>query len=881
MNQVTPELPDNGAPPHQPYVPDSESPPEFTWPAVLTGAILGIIFGASSLYLVLKVGLTVSASVPIAVLSISLFRVFSRAFGIRRATILENNIVQTTGSAGESIAFGVGVTMPALLLLGFEMDPIRVMVVSVLGGLLGILMMIPLRRAFIVKQHGKLVYPEGTACAEVLIAGDKGGATAKMVFVGFGIAFVHKFLTSASKLWESEPAAKLYTEDPGGAKHGLKGTQVSGELSPELLGVGFLIGPRIASLMMAGALLSYFVLAPAIATFGETASQPVPPARWDTDKPQDEKNPGLIRNMDPDGLRVNYLRYIGAGAVAAGGIISMMRALPLIIGSITGGMRDLRSSRNGGRETGRRTERDLSMRVVLFGSLGLVVALAAVPQLGLGLSLNGLLGAAMILLFGFLFVTVSSRLTGEVGSSSNPISGMTIATLLMVCLIFLILGKTDRAAMLTALTVAAVVCIASSNGGTTSQDLKTGFLVGATPKKQQIGILVGALTSALVIGVTMLLLNAAYTHYTKKGVLDRVVNVPPDAPRERVGKPYESDKTEYWVVHVRRDDYPEDKEKKLPEVRPGRYLVGENGRPVYKTDLPIARELRRMDNGQDAPPRMTPPQPHLFANIIDGILTGKLEWGLIIIGVLIAVALELMGISALPVAVGMYLSLASTTPIFIGGMVRLLAERWRGKPASEADTETSPGILLASGYIAGGTLCGVIIAFFEFSDTLPTDLAAGQYRQVAVGQQLPLEKAADLVAQRQLGVDRTAETNSERLRQLDELKAEITDLNGDVPALWVRVPKGTELKMPDDPAKTHTVPGDTTLGPLARELLGRSYLAPKLLDANEDKLKLPEALPPEAELKLPQRRWTSPAVFAMLMLILVYVGSRKVPPAAG
>src|SRR5438067_7883507 len=286
------ELPNDQPAAHKPYVPDEVQIPELTWQAVIVGALLGILFGASSLYLLLKVGMTVSASVPIAVLSITLFRVFSRAFGFRLATILETNIVQTTGSAGESIAFGVGVTMPALLLLGFEMDPWRVMTVSVLGGVLGILMMIPLRRAFIVKQHGKLVYPEGTACAEVLVAGEKGGATAKMVFVGFGIALVHKFLTQAMKLWAGEPATKLYGVDAAtGIKSGLKGGQLRGELAQELMGVGFLIGPRIACLMMAGAVMSYFVLGPAIATFGEKLNEPVKPAVWDPDKPQDAKNP--------------------------------------------------------------------------------------------------------------------------------------------------------------------------------------------------------------------------------------------------------------------------------------------------------------------------------------------------------------------------------------------------------------------------------------------------------------------------------------------------------------------------------------------------------------------------------------------------------------
>jgi putative OPT family oligopeptide transporter len=709
-------------PPHQPFVPPTESPPEFTFPAVLAGAVLGIVFGASSLYLVLKVGLTVSASVPIAVLSITLFRAISKAFKVRNTTILENNVVQTTGSAGESIAFGVGVTMPALLLLGFEMDPWRVMTVSVLGAILGILMMIPLRRAFIVKQHGKLPYPEGTACAEVLIAGEKGGATAKMVFVGFGVAFAYKFLAAAGKLWATEPAVELSEQHPDGTRTGLKGAEASGELVPELLGVGFLIGPRIACLMMAGAVVSYFVLGPAIATFGEKAAEPVSPAVWVADEPRDETNSGLIRNMSPGQISRTYLRYIGAGAVAAGGIIAMCRALPLILASVTGGLRDLRSSRagNGPAAAGARprTDRDMPMTVVLFGSLGLVLALTAVPQLGLGLSFNGFLGAVLILLFGFLFVTVSSRLTGEVGSSSNPISGMTIATLLLVCLIFLALGRIGPGAMLTALTIAAVVCIASSNGGTTSQDLKTGYLVGGTPYKQQWAILVGALTSALVIGVTMLALNAAGTHYTTKNLPDRKLAVPADAPAERPGRPYASDPNEYRVVHVRRGEYPADEAAGLAGVRPGRYLVEADGTVRYKTDTPIAQESRTMDDGNPAPARFTAPQPHLFSNIIQGILGGTLEWGLVVLGALIAVAVELVGVSALPFAVGMYIPLASTVPIFIGGLLRLAADRLRGKPRSEAESETSPGVLLASGYIAGGTLCGLIVAFFAFSDDL-------------------------------------------------------------------------------------------------------------------------------------------------------------------
>jgi putative OPT family oligopeptide transporter len=702
-------LPPDGAPPDgfKPYVPANVKMPEFTLQAVALGTLLGIVFGASSLYLLLKVGMTVSASVPIAVLSITLFRFFSKSFGFRRATILENNVVQTAGSAGESIAFGVGVTMPALLLLGFEMDITRVMTVSVLGGVLGILMMIPLRKAFIVKQHGTLLYPEGTACAEVLVAGEKGGATANMVFLGFGIAGVHKFFTQAFKLWADTPSRNLYTVGADGAKQGLKGAEVAGELAPELLGVGYLIGPKIACLMMAGAVLSYWVLGPLIANIGEHLQQPVPPAVSNVDA-KTGKDAGLIGNMGPGALRANYLRYIGAGAVAAGGIISMLRAMPLILSSIGSGLRDLRGTRGGGQVTPR-TDRDLPMTIVLFGSLGLVVLLMVIPQMGLGLGVFGLLAALLILVFGFLFVTVSSRLTGEVGSSSNPISGMTIATLLLTCIIFFVVDHRDRPAMLTALTVAAVVCIASSNGGTTSQDLKTGFLVGATPSWQQLAITVGAVTSALVIGLTMLALNSVRTHYTDH-VPHKQLTVPTSAPQERVGRPHEDDQNLYYIVHVTDEEH----RATLPDVKPGRYLVDAQGWIKYKTDIPIAQEKKVMDNGNPAPEPFSAPQPELFKSIIEGILGGTLEWAVFMVGVLIAISLELAGVRALPFAVGMYISLSTTTPIFIGGLIRWLTDRWRGVSGSEAETETTPGVLLSSGYIAGGTLVGLILAFFVF-----------------------------------------------------------------------------------------------------------------------------------------------------------------------
>jgi putative OPT family oligopeptide transporter len=695
--------------PHPSYVPADADMPEFTWQAVTLGALLGIVFGASSLYLVLKVGMTVSASIPVAVMSITLFRGLSQLFGLRRATILENNIVQTTGSAGESIAFGVGVTIPALMLLGFDMSVVRVMTVGVLGGLLGILMMIPLRRAFIVKQHDTLRYPEGTACAEVLIVGEQGGATAKTVFGGFGLAFAHKFCVAALRLWKGDVEQPLYTT--GGA--GLKGGVLGGELAPELLGVGYIIGPRIASIMLAGGVLAYLVFVPLIVFFGEHLSEPLAPARG-----------LLIRDMDVGALRNNYILYIGAGAVATGGIISMLQALPLIVGSLRGALGDL--GRGGAQATDRslvpRTERDLPFRFVLGGVALLVLALAASPTLGLGLSWHGLAGALLIVLFGFLFVTVSSRLTGQIGSSSNPISGMTVATLLLTCLFFLAIGHVDKLATLTALTVAAVVCIAASNGGTTSQDLKTGYLIGATPSWQQIAILVGALTSALVIGLTLLLLNDAGTVWSKapENLPNHRVAEPAKLDQlERAGGQYADDPTEYHVLHVRQGE--------IEGVPVGKYLVDDQGAIRYLVDPAINGRLKKHDDGREVANKFEAPKTRLMALIIDGILNRNLPWELVLIGALVALVLELAGVPSLPFAVGVYLPIGSSVPIFIGGAVRWLVDRAR---AARAGDETSPGDLLASGYIAGGSIAGVLVALLSFA---PQGFNEG----LAIGRWLP------------------------------------------------------------------------------------------------------------------------------------------------
>lgn len=715
-----------GPPPFTPYIAPDTILRELTPRAVIVGTILGMIFGASSLYLVLKVGLTVSASIPVAVISITLFRILSK-MGARNATILENNIVQTAGSAGESIAFGVGVTMPAILILGFDLEITRVMLVAVLGGLLGILMMIPLRRALIVAQHGILKYPEGTACAEVLKAGASdesraaaseaakreqealGGAatSAKTIFTGFGIGLVYKTAMSAFHAWKESPE-RVFGKPFAGAS-------VAAEISPELLGVGYIIGPRISGVMCAGGVLAYLVLIPMIKYFGEALAVPLAPATT-----------ALIRDMSPNDIRNAYILYIGAGAVAAGGIISVFKSLPMIWHGIKGGLRDVSSSRSGEvRPSVARTDHDLSIRVVLIGIIALIVAIAfANPLYVGGTGFTARIGAALlIIIFGFLFVTVSSRLTGEIGSTSNPISGMTVATLLLTCLTFVVLGWTGSNYYVTALSIGAIVCIASSNGGTTSQDLKTGFLVGATPKSQQIAILIGALASALVLGPILLALNDAGSVYVPVNNVPTGYTAGAAKPGE-VAKPNElhgketvsgtiltggSDSKAY-NVWFRNDPSGGNAEK---------YLVDDSGRPVYYIDPGINGAIKKLPNGQDIK-KFDAPKATLMSYIIKGILGGELPWGLVLLGVMIAVVLELAGIPSLAFAVGVYLPLSSTSPILVGGIIRWLVDKWiarkhAGKNMSEeqllAEGDKSPGVLMASGYIAGGAIAGIIIAF--------------------------------------------------------------------------------------------------------------------------------------------------------------------------
>ena len=668
----------------RPFIPTGAHLRELTPLPLIMGTLLGIVFGASSLYLVLKVGLTVSASIPVAVISITLFRTLSKIkaipatgryvltflslllgagafyllqrFGIsftwnvvasasivavlawvflvgaRDATILENNIVQTAGSAGESIAFGLGVTMPAIMILGFDLEFTRVMLVAVLGGLLGILMMIPLRRALIVQQHGYLKYPEGTACAEVLKAGasaesldaahtdeasarvaDEATTGGKVIFAGFGIGFVYYALEQILKTWKEVPTKVFGKPFEGGS--------LSLENNPALLGVGYIIGPRISSIMVGGGVLSYLVLIPAIKYFGSGLGAPLAPETAHT-----------IADMTVGQIQKAYILYIGAGAVAAGGIISLFRSLPIIWHGLKGGISDLRGTKAAG-ENAPRVDRDLSMKWVLGGIIALLIVIMIAPQLNLRFNI---LGAVLIIAFGFLFVTVSSRLTGEVGSSSNPISGMTVATLLLTCLVFLIIGWTAPPFFVTALSIGGIVCIASSNGGTTSQDLKTGFLVGSTPKYQQIAILIGALASALVLGPILLQLNKSGTIYVPRitftatdklvGAEDAVLTLAPGAssalqpftgeerPRQagsyRVLQVAKSDKTA--VETLKSGQYevdeggvvtPKGGGAPIGVLKPGEYLVGEDGRVAYRRETNFAPSRRSWAARRDSKAR--------------------------------------------------------------------------------------------------------------------------------------------------------------------------------------------------------------------------------------------------------------------------------------
>jgi putative OPT family oligopeptide transporter len=696
---------------HTPFVPPEKTMRELTFRAVAIGALLGLVFAASSVYLGLKVGLTVSASIPVAVLSITVFRWLGM-----KGTILENNIAQTTGSAGESIAAGVAFTLPSLLLMGFDLEFTRILLVGLLGGLVGVLMMIPLRNGLIVKEHGKLAYPEGTACADVLIAGEKGGTEAVMVFTGFFVGLGYAFLNLIAKLWGDVSAFAIKVG-------GLSKAMIGFEVSPPMLGVGYIIGPRVAANMLGGGLLAFVVLIPLIAAFGGEA----------------------VAGMSASKIRNEYILYIGAGAVATGGFIALARAIPTIISAFRSG---LKSMGGGAAAAARvpRTERDLPMSVVLIGAGAIALTIWIAPILQINL-----VTALLVVLFGFFFVTVSSRITGEIGSSSNPISGMTIATLLLTCGLFVALGWVGVGYKEMALTTAALVCVAASNGGTISQDLKTGFLVGATPRSQQLSIFVGVVTSAILIGGTLLLLNNSNTTYpavSYPGVTLKGSDQFADGPD---GKTYRIAYLADEVMAPTPAGQPDAKPTPLPR---GKYLVNDKNEPVYRadpgvsgsypyrlikadgkvtpeamaaskeTDLGVDHRVYRVvengtqrllvgEDGQVAytsrhADKFDAPKAQLFRLIIDGTLGGELPWHLVMAGVFIAIILELLGVSSLPFAVGLYLPIYTSGGIFVGGFVRWLVDRKR--KSNPAEAEFSPGMLMASGLIAGGAIAGVVQA---------------------------------------------------------------------------------------------------------------------------------------------------------------------------
>jgi putative OPT family oligopeptide transporter len=591
----------------QPYVPASQTPAEFTVKAVIIGVLFGLLFGASTVYLGLRAGLTVSASIPIAVLAIS---VLKRLGG---STILENNIVQTIGSAGESVAGGVVFTIPALIFLTPDgpayFNYYQIAMLAFAGGILGVLMMVPLRRALIVKEHGVLPYPEGAACADVLIAGERGGQLASMVFAGVGVGALWKALSWVFNVFLQE----LDYSTPRSSQ--FPNATLNVDISPEYMGVGYVIGPRIAGTMFAGGVLSWLVLLPLLSILGSYINVPFPPIHPNFANNPATGSPYKILEMTPGQLWSAYIRYIGAGAVLAAGLITLGRTLPTIVASAREGIKDFGAGASTAATL--RTERDLPTAFVIGGSLLLAVFLAVAPKMPMQ---GNFLAAILIVVFGFLFVTVSSRITGLIGTSSNPISGMTIATLILTCLVFVALGWTGNAYGPIALCVGAVVCIAAAEAGGTSQDLKTGYLVGATPYYQQLGLVIGVVTSAGVIGATTL-----YLH------------------------------------HV--------------------FGIGSAAVPA--------------------------PQATLMATIIKGLLDQNLPWGLVLVGVFVSVTLELCGVRSLSFAVGSYLPIATTAPIFAGGLVRAFVERKTGEPQ---ESEVGAGTLFSSGLIAGGSLCGILYA---------------------------------------------------------------------------------------------------------------------------------------------------------------------------
>jgi OPT family oligopeptide transporter len=626
------------------YIPASELVPEFTPKAIILGAFFGILFGASTVYLALKAGLTVSASIPIAVLAISLGRKFFKT------TILENNIIQTTGSAGESIAAGVVFTLPAFLFLSVEesgksigfdyFNYWTILTLAIFGGFLGTLMMIPLRRSLIVKEHETLPYPEGTACAQVLIAGEKGGSFAKTAYQGLGIAMVYAILQKVFHVISEVP-----TFVTSQANKYFPSATVNGEITPEYLGVGYIIGPRISGVLVAGGVLAWLGLIPLLASIvppDTIALQLVKlgymkdlltsggPGGWDAAAHTFSDMPSAVYRA--------YVRQIGAGAVAAGGFITLIKTIPTIISSFK---ESVSSIKDKGTVSVTRTENDLSFKTVIIGSLALVLLMAFLPQLPGDSFINKLLIGLLVVVFGFFFVTVSSRIVGIIGSSNNPISGMTIATIMGTALVFIAVGWTGKVFEPLALVVGGMICIAAANAGATSQDLKTGYIVGATPKYQQLALFVGAIVSSIVIGFTVRYLDTPSPDLVAKGI---------------------------------------------------EHAIGE---------------------------KYAAPQATLMATLIKGLLSYNLDWQFVLVGVFIAFTVELCGVKSLSFAVGAYLPLSTTLPIFAGGVLKSIVDwKTKTKNKSQEDEDLSKGNLFATGLVAGGALAGVVVALLSVDETV-------------------------------------------------------------------------------------------------------------------------------------------------------------------
>ncbi len=611
----------------QPFVPADMKMKEFTLKSVLLGAIFGVIFGMATVYLALKAGLTVSASIPIAVIAISLGR------KLFKTTILENNIIQTTGSAGESIAAGVVFTLPGFLFLtnpssADYFNYMTIMIIAMLGGMLGTLMMVPLRRSLIVKEHETLPYPEGTACASVLKAGEKGGDLAKTAFMGMGFALVYAIFQKIFHVIAEVPvyATKLYNK-------AFPAARVHGEITPEYMGVGYIIGPRISGILVAGGVMSAFVLIPLLASlvpgdmiFAQLTKLGLKPTKYGWDA-----NTHTFADT-AEAIYRAYIRQIGAGAVAAGGFITLIKTIPTIISSFKESLGSLKDK--DGTKTVARTEQDINIKWVLYGSIALVLIIALLPMIPGDGILSKLFLGLLIVIFGAFFVTVSSRIVGLIGSSNNPISGMTIATIMATCLFFLGLGCTGKTYEPMALVVGGMICVAAANAGATSQDLKTGYIVGATPKYQQLALFVGAIVSAIVVGFTIKYMDTPTAKLAAQGV------------QHSIGEEYAA------------------------------------------------------------------PQATLMAVLIKGILGGALDWNFVLVGVFIAIFMELCGIKALSFAVGSYLPLSTTLPIFIGGFIRGMVDK-KYKPGPDDEEDLRKGNLFATGLVAGGALAGVLYAILK------------------------------------------------------------------------------------------------------------------------------------------------------------------------